>query len=110
MLDTVLDFSKAICGHTDVFLSMFIVKYTAYVCYGAQTKCQSNLHGQTRSQLVLRQGRQNAAFIKSHFNVKIMLNEQFNTNHVDREISAYFLYAYLCIIINMLSQSYLIIP
>ena len=26
MLDTALDFSKDICGHIDVFLSMFIVK------------------------------------------------------------------------------------
>ena len=32
MLDTALDFSKDICGHIDVLLSMFIVKNTSYVC------------------------------------------------------------------------------
>ena len=31
MWDTALDFSKDICDHIDVLLSMFIVKNTSYV-------------------------------------------------------------------------------
>ena len=50
------------------------------VKHGALTKCRSNLHGQTKCRPVLGQGGQNAGFIKSYFNEKIMLNKQFNTN------------------------------
>ena len=43
-------------------------------------KCQSNLHRRTKCWPVLGQGGQNAGFIKSYFNEKILLNEQFSTN------------------------------
>ena len=55
------------------------------VQHGAQTKCRwtkcrSNLHRQMKCQPVLGQGGQNACFIKSYFNEKIMPNKQFNRN------------------------------